>query len=57
MVFVLKQSDTYTWPITLVDVPVDGGKREKHTFDGEFKRLPQSRLLRLFVLLGQRNVI
>lgn len=43
MSFVLKQSDTYTWPITLV-LPVDGGRREKHTFDGEFKRLPQSRI-------------
>jgi hypothetical protein len=41
--FVLKQSDSYTWPITLV-LPVDGGRREKHTFDGEFKRLPQSRI-------------
>jgi len=43
MAFVLKQSDTYTWPITLV-IPVDGGRREKHTFDGEFKRLPQTRI-------------
>lgn len=43
MSFVLKQSDTYTWPITLI-LPVDGGRREKHTFDGEFKRLPQSRI-------------
>lgn len=43
MSFVLKQSDSYSWPITLV-LPVDGGRREKHTFDGEFKRLPQSRI-------------
>lgn len=43
MAFVLKQSDTYTWPITLI-LPVDGGRREKHTFDGEFKRLPQTRI-------------
>lgn len=43
MSFVLKQSDTYTWPVTLV-LPVSGGRREKHTFDGEFKRLPQSRI-------------
>lgn len=41
--FVLKQSDSYSWPITLV-LPVDGGRREKHTFDGEFRRLPQSRI-------------
>ena len=43
MAFVLKQSATYTWPITLV-LPVDGGRREKHTFDGEFRRLPQDRI-------------
>ena len=43
MAFVLRQSATYTWPITLV-LPVDGGRREKHTFDGEFRRLPQTRI-------------
>jgi hypothetical protein len=43
MAFVLKQSATYTWPITLV-LPIDGGRREKHTFDGEFRRLPQTRI-------------
>lgn len=43
MAFVLKQSDTYTWPVTLV-IPVDGGRREKHSFDAEFKRLPQTRI-------------
>jgi len=43
MAFVLKQSATYTWPITLI-LPVSGGRREKHTFDGEFRRLPQTRI-------------
>lgn len=43
MAFVLKQSASYTWPITLV-IPVDGGRREKYTFDGEFRRLPQTRI-------------
>lgn len=43
MAFVLKQSATYTWPITLV-LPIDGGRREKHTFDGEFRRLAQTRI-------------
>jgi hypothetical protein len=43
MSFVLKQSDTYVWPITF-DVPVDGGRHERQTFDGEFKRLPQSKI-------------
>ena len=43
MSFVLKQSDTYSWPVSF-DIPVDGGRHERHTFDGEFKRLPQSRV-------------
>jgi hypothetical protein len=43
MAFVLSQSDSYTWPVTLV-IPVDGGRREKHTFDAEFKRLSQTRI-------------
>jgi hypothetical protein len=43
MTFVLKQSTSYTWPIKLV-IPVDGGRKETHTFDGVFKRLPQSRI-------------
>lgn len=43
MAFVLNQSDTYVWPITF-DVPVDGGRHERQTFDGEFKRHPQSKL-------------
>ena len=43
MAFVLKQSDTYSWPVTF-DIPIDGGRHERQTFDGEFKRLPQSRI-------------
>jgi hypothetical protein len=43
MAFVLKQSTSYKWPIKLI-IPTDGGRQETHTFDGEFKRLPQSRL-------------
>lgn len=43
MAFVLKQSETYSWPVTL-DIPVDGGRHERQTFDGEFKRLPQSKV-------------
>ena len=46
MAFVLKQSDTYTWPVTF-DIPVDGGRHEKQTFDAELKRLPQSRIIEI----------
>jgi hypothetical protein len=43
MAFVLKKSNSYKWPVT-VDVPVDGGKHERVTFDVEFKDITQSRL-------------
>lgn len=46
MAFVLKQSDTYSWPVTF-EIPTDGGRHERQTFDGEFKRLPQSRIREL----------
>ena len=43
MAFVLKQSDSYTWPVS-IKLPANGGKRERQTFDAEFWRLPQSRI-------------
>lgn len=43
MAFVLKQSDSYTWPVS-IKLPANGGKRERQTFDAEFKRLAQSRI-------------
>lgn len=43
MAFVLRQSATYSWPVTL-RLPVDGGRFEKQTFDAQFKRLSQSRI-------------
>lgn len=43
MGFVIKQSDSYVWPVT-VELPADGGRFEKHTFDIEFKRIPQTRV-------------
>jgi hypothetical protein len=42
MAFVLKQSDSYVWPVT-VEIPIDGGRFDRQTFDAEFKRLPQAR--------------
>ena len=43
MAFVLDQSGTYSWPVT-VEFPVDGGRFQKQTFDAEFKRLEQPRI-------------
>lgn len=55
MAFVLKQSDTYSWPVTF-EVPTDGGRHERQTFDGEFKRLPQSRVRELGKLIEANEV-
>lgn len=46
MAFVLKQSDSYRWPVSF-KLPIDGGKREKQSFEAEFKRLPQSRIMEI----------
>ena len=43
MAFVLKQSDTYSWPVAF-DIPVDGGRHQRVTSDGVFKRVSQSRM-------------
>ena len=43
MSFVLKQADTYKWPVSH-DMPVDGGKHARYTFDAEFKRITQTRI-------------
>lgn len=41
--FKLKQSASFFWPVS-VNVPGDGGKFEKQTFDVEFKRATQAKL-------------
>jgi len=55
MAFVLKKSNTYKWPVS-IDVPVDGGKHERVTFDVEFKDLTQSRLLEIAELSTEGNL-
>ncbi|MFZ9848938.1 MAG: hypothetical protein ACO3FA_00820 [Vulcanococcus sp.] len=42
MGFVLQQSPSFTWPITIRERQ-DGGRYRTHTFDAVFRRLPQSR--------------
>jgi len=46
MALVLKDSDSYSWPI-VYRLPVSGGRREKQEFEAEFKRLPQSRIIQI----------
>lgn len=41
--FKISQTQSYAWPVT-VQIPIDGGKYEKQTFDVLFQRLPQSRI-------------
>lgn len=53
MAFVLNQSQSYSWPVS-IKLPADGGKREKSTFDAVFRRLPQSRINEIQQLVQQR---
>lgn len=48
--FVLSQSESYTWPVT-VEFPVDGGRFDKQSFDAEFRRLPQARIREIWDLI------
>ena len=43
MGFILEQTPTFTWPITIKE-QVDNGRYRTHSFEAVFKRLPQSRL-------------
>ena len=53
MAFVLNQSQSYSWPVS-IQLPANGGKREKSSFDALFKRLPQSRINEIQQLVQQR---
>ncbi len=55
MAFVLKKTNSYKWPVS-VDVPIDGGKHDRVTFDVEFKDLTQSRLLEIADLSSEGNL-
>lgn len=41
--FKLSLSNTYLWPVT-IELPGASGQFEKHSFQAEFNRLPQSRI-------------
>lgn len=46
MAFVRKKVANYKWPVT-VEVPSDGGRFEKQTFDATFKRLGRTEFSKL----------
>jgi len=48
MGFVLEQSPTFRWPITIRE-QIDDGRYRTHQFEAVFKRLPQSRLEELAI--------
>jgi len=41
--FKLDQTESFYWPVE-VNIPTDGGKHDKQTFDAQFKRVSQTRL-------------
>ena len=43
MAFVLEQSPTFSWPLTIREV-IDGGRIRTHQFTAIYNRLPQSRM-------------
>jgi len=43
MAFIISQSEHYTWPV-VIEIPVDGGRYEKQSFDAEFRRTTQVRI-------------
>lgn len=55
MPFTLKRDDRFKWPVSF-DVPVDGGKFKRETFDGIFIRVSQSRLRELTDLVSSGEV-
>ena len=55
MAFVLKRSGSYSWPVNF-DVPVDGGRHERQTFDCEFKHLSQTRIQEITDGIGKDDL-
>ena len=43
MAFILEQSPTFSWPITIREVS-DGGRHRTHQFEAIYRRLPASRM-------------
>ncbi|KYP10546.1 MAG: hypothetical protein A0129_12170 [Limnobacter sp. CACIAM 66H1] len=54
MPFKLKLSPTYSTPVN-IEIPVDGGRFEKSTFDAEFKRLTTDELNALLARQQEAN--
>lgn len=54
MAFVLDQSGTYSWPVAY-ELPVDGGRHRRVTFEVVFRRVEQQRVEQ--ILAAQQQLI
>ena len=52
MSFVLKSSSSYSWEVSFFQP--ENGERKKQSFDALFKRLPQTRINEIQVLVQKR---
>ena len=53
MAFILDRKPYYIWPVSF-EVPADGGKHERQSFDGHFARLGQERVSELTEAVQRR---
>tara|TARA_Y100001973_G_scaffold15349_1_gene22254 strand:- start:1832 stop:2176 length:345 start_codon:yes stop_codon:yes gene_type:complete len=55
MAFVLDESASYTWPVK-AKIPTNNGKHSVQTFNVEFKRITQSRVLEMFAQINKGTI-
>lgn len=56
MSFVLDQASTYRWPVEF-DIPGDGGRRVRQSFDAEFHRIDQERVEEIVRCIRRREAL
>ena len=56
MAFILDQASTYRWPVEF-DIPGDGGRRVKQSFDAEFHRIDQERVEEIVRCIRRREAL
>jgi hypothetical protein len=56
MSFILDQASSYRWPVEF-DVPGDGGRRVRQSFDAEFHRIDQERVEEIVRCIRRREAL
>lgn len=56
MAFVLDQASSYSWPVEF-DLPGDGGRRVRQSFDAEFRKIDQSEVEELIAGVRRREAL